>query len=117
MKKESLKHFERLKGRKNIKNIFKKGIKNYKYFINFIYIKNKNFNFTKIGVFVPKQFLKKAVDRNIIKRLIKNSYRINKNILNKKLYIIFIYKYKKIVNYNYINLIMKKILKYLTKLK
>lgn len=114
IKNQCLKHFERLKGKKNIKHIFENGIKNYNYFINFIYLKNKKINITKIAVFVPKQFLKKAIDRNIIKRLIKNSYRLNKNILNNKLYyIIFFYKHKKIYNYNYINLVMKKILNYL----
>lgn len=117
IKNRCLKDFERLKGKKNIQNIFQNGIKNYKYFINFIYLNHEKINITKIGVFVPKHFLKKSVDRNTIKRLIKNSYRLNKYILNKKKYhIIFFYKHKILVNYNYINLIMKKILKYLTKI-
>lgn len=117
IKNNFLKKFERLKGKKNIENILKNGIKNYNYFINFIFITNTKTSTSKIGIFIPKQFLKKAVERNIIKRLIKNSYRLNKNILNKKLYyIIFLYKKKKLVNYNYINLVMKKILKYLANL-
>lgn len=109
-----LKNIERLKGKKNIENIFINGKKNYQYFINFIYITNKNITITKIGVFVPKQFLKKAVERNMIKRFIKTAYRLNKNILHRKYYhIIFLYKNKKLMDYHHIDLIIKKILQYL----
>lgn len=113
--KHCLKNIERLKGKKNIKNIFLNGKKKYEDFIHFIYITNNNMTITKIGVFVPKHFLKKAVERNIIKRFIKTAYRLNKNILNHKYYhIIFLYKKNQLMSYHHIDFIIKKILYYLS---
>ena len=55
---------------------------------------------------VPKRNFKKAVDRNRIKRLIKEAYRINKELLfdrlnnkNKKLALMLIYSGKKIISF------------------
>jgi ribonuclease P protein component len=58
----------------------------------------------QIIISVPKRLFKKAVDRNRLKRLIREAYRKNKKILcenlnNKKVQLMFIYKAKKIVEY------------------
>ena len=58
----------------------------------------------QIVISVPKRLFKKAVDRNRLKRLTREAYRKNKNILyenlnNKKVLLMFIYKAKKIVEY------------------
>ena len=55
----------------------------------------------KIVISVPKRLFKKAVDRNRVKRLCRESYRKNKNILietlkNKKIHLMFIYTAKNI---------------------
>ena len=58
----------------------------------------------QIVISVPKRLFKKAVDRNRLKRLTREAYRKNKNILytdlkNKKILLMFIYKVKTIVEY------------------
>ena len=56
---------------------------------------------SKILVVVPKNFIAKAVDRNKIKRAIRDSYRINKSILlnNQHAYnIAFVYVKNKILD-------------------
>lgn len=59
----------------------------------------------QIVVSVPKRIFKRAVDRNRLKRLIREAYRKNKQILynhleGKKLHIMFIYTSKTIMSYN-----------------
>lgn len=104
MKKNS---FKRIKGNLFIKKIIKYGnvisINNIKsiYLIdntdNYIIDTENQKKFNKISVFVPKKFIKHSVKRNLIKRLIKESFRLEQNILNEKIYnIIFIYKYYKV---------------------
>lgn len=58
----------------------------------------------QIVISVPKRLFKKAVDRNRLKRLTREAYRKNKNILyqnlnNKKILLMLIYRAKKIVEY------------------
>lgn len=56
----------------------------------------------KIVISVPKRLFKRAVDRNRLKRLIRESYRKNKTVLfdgiaNKKIHLIFIYTSKTLI--------------------
>jgi ribonuclease P protein component len=58
----------------------------------------------QIVISVPKRLFKRAVDRNRIKRLIRETYRKNKNLLydkleNKKVLLMFIYTSKTIIEY------------------
>lgn len=66
---------------------------------------------------VSSRFFKKAVDRNTIKRLMREAYRLNKNHLeesliqyNKKLSLFIIYNAKEVVDFNIINECCKKII-------
>ena len=58
----------------------------------------------QIVVSVPKRLFKRAVDRNKIKRLFREAYRKNKNLLyeklnDKQLHVMFIYKSKSIISF------------------
>ncbi len=83
MHKYTFKNNERLKSKKEIALLFDKGktfiSEPFKIIWNFSDIKN-NYP-AKIAISVPKRNYKKAVDRNFIKRQIREGYRKNKYIL------------------------------------
>ena len=74
---------EKLKSQKRIEQLFSEGKSVNAYPLRMVYLKsdfNGNTTF-KTGVTVSKRNFKKAVDRNRIKRLLREAYRLNKVIL------------------------------------
>lgn len=73
---------KRLKSRNHITHLFKKG----KWLVcgnlRIIFIEN-NGEDPKVGVSVSKRYFKRAVDRNRIKRLLRESYRLNQTLYYK----------------------------------
>lgn len=85
---------EKLRLKKDLENLFKKGNKVFKYPISLIYLPIYGPGKNLCAVSVPKKKFKKAVDRNRIKRLMREAYRLNKHkiILNDKHYhMMFVY--------------------------
>lgn len=73
---------ERLSGKKNIEELFKHGSSFYFKPILLKYLDKADEPKThRLLVSVPKKKLKRAVDRNLVKRRIRESYRLNKHIL------------------------------------
>ena len=70
---------EKLKSQKAIEQLFLEGKSVSAYPLRLVYL--KDVNETKVGVSVSKRNFKKAVDRNRIKRLLREGYRLNKNML------------------------------------
>lgn len=76
----------------------------------------------KILISVPKKRLKHAVDRNRIKRLVREAYRLNKDILlneerensNKSIHIAFIYLADEVMNYSEISKAVVHALRYIS---
>lgn len=102
---------EKLKSRKTIEQLFKEG----KSFSNFPFRILWKFNETiataplQTGFAVSSKHFKKAVDRNRIKRLMREAYRLQKNDLqhqlnqnNKQLAMFFIYTGNELPDYNFI---------------
>ncbi len=72
---------EKLKRQSQIKTLFTEGkvLRHYPIKLVFSTLEEKP---TKVGVSVSKRSFKKAVDRNRIKRQIREAYRLHKTILN-----------------------------------
>jgi ribonuclease P protein component len=73
---------EKLKSQKRIEQLFSEGKSISAYPLRMVYLKsdfNGNTTF-KTGVTVSKRNFKKAVDRNRIKRLLREAYRLNKGM-------------------------------------
>ncbi len=74
---------EKLKSKKLIKQLFVDGKSLSQYPIKLIYLKSTGQKaFIQAGVAVPKKNFKSAVKRNHIKRLLRESYRLNKSLVN-----------------------------------
>ncbi|MBT1706050.1 ribonuclease P protein component [Chryseosolibacter indicus] len=94
---------ERLNKEKLIKELFEKGSSFYLFPFKVIIKVNPDQNTTvhQVLISVSKRNFKKAVDRNKIKRRIRESYRLNKTLLpdSPKLLIAYIYNAKEILTF------------------
>jgi ribonuclease P protein component len=74
---------EKLKSKTTIDLLFSEGNSVSKFPLRLVYIENKETNAEplKMGVSVSKKYFKKAVDRNYFKRVLRETYRLNKHIL------------------------------------
>ena len=77
----TFKKSEKLKSKKNIEQLFLKGSSVTAFPLRLMYLQSsfKDGTNIKISVSVSKRNFKKAVDRNRIKRLMREAYRLNKN--------------------------------------
>lgn len=74
---------EKLKSRTTINLLFSEGKSVSKYPLRLVYRKaDTNYDkSSKMGVSVSKKYFKKAVDRNYFKRVLRETYRLNKHLL------------------------------------
>lgn len=74
---------ERLKSKTTIGFLFSDGKSVSKYPLRLVYRRADEHSQgqTKIGVSVSKKYFKKAVDRNYFKRVLRETYRLNKHLL------------------------------------
>lgn len=106
--------FERLSKRNDIKELFEKGSSFYLYPFTVKFLPKKEAEHSVILTTASKRYFKKAVDRNFIKRRIRESYRLNKSILTNHYHIGFIYNSKKLHDFE---LIERKLIKVLEQLQ
>ena len=101
MGKFTFKKEERLSKEKIIQELFDTGSSFYLYPFKVFFLRNRDgeYPFHQILISVSKKNFKKAVDRNLIKRRIREGYRLNKNQLadQNKLLIAYIYSAKEIL--------------------
>jgi ribonuclease P protein component len=97
---------EKLKGKKLIQQLFAEGKRVKSFPIQLIYIPNISESETlmKVGFSVPKRNIKLAVDRNRIKRVLrevyrKNKYKFSENLKNPYIFM-FIYMAKEELKYS-----------------
>jgi len=118
---QTFKKEEKLKSKKLIEELFEKGkiIHHHPFKVLFQLTNNPEFAYpAKIGISVSKKNFKRAVDRNYLKRKIREAYRCNKsdlynslNHIDQKLYFFVIYTAKHDIDYSEIDLAMISLLK------
>lgn len=100
---------EKLKSKTTIDLLFSEGKSVSKYPLRLVFapIALKNDEPIKFGVSVSKKYFKKAVDRNYFKRVLRETYRLNKQLLfehmNEPYAIMFFYQTKERLSYQEIN--------------
>ncbi|MCL4153088.1 UNVERIFIED_CONTAM: hypothetical protein GTU68_035681, partial [Idotea baltica] len=108
---------ERLHSKKIIQELFEKGSFFYSYPFKVIFLPSDEASAHQILISVSKRKFKNAVDRNLIKRRIREAYRLNKHILYSEqevqpsLSIAYIYTGKEIPTYQFIETKLSKSLK------
>ncbi|EAZ96773.1 RNase P protein, subunit A [Flavobacteria bacterium BAL38] len=96
---------EKLKSKTTIDLLFSEGNSVSKFPLRLVYVENKEPNAEpiKMGVSVSKKYFKKAVDRNYFKRVLRETYRLNKHILidnlEKSYAFMFFYQTKERLSY------------------
>ena len=99
----------KLKSRKTIDLLFTEGKSVAKYPLRLVYIETifEDKIPLKIGVSVSKKYFKNAVDRDYFKRVLRECYRLNKDILinniDKNYALLFFYQTNDILSYQEIN--------------
>jgi ribonuclease P protein component len=104
---------EKLKSKITIDLLFSKGKSVSKYPLRLVFVESDygipedTDQMLKMGVSVSKKYFKKAVDRNYFKRVLRETYRLNKHILvdnlDKKYACMFFYQTKERLTYEEIN--------------
>ena len=100
---------EKLKSKTTIDLLFSEGKSVSKYPLRLVYvpIDLEKEEQIKMGVSVSKKYFKKAVDRNYFKRVLRETYRLNKHLLlensEKKYGFMFFYQTKDRLSYQEIN--------------
>lgn len=100
---------EKLKSKHTIDLLFSDGKTVSKYPLRLVYVPldENETEPIKMGVSVSKKYFKKAVDRNYFKRVLRETYRLNKNLLlahsEKKYGFMFFYQTKDRLSYQEIN--------------
>ena len=96
---------EKLKSKTTIDLLFSEGNSVSKFPLRLVYVENKepNAELMKMGVSVSKKYFKKAVDRNYFKRVLRETYRLNKHLLidnlEKPYAFMFVYQTKERLSY------------------
>lgn len=97
---------EKLKSRSTIDLLFTQGKSVSKYPLRLVYVpleSDESDEKIKMGVSVSKKYFKKAVDRNYFKRVLRETYRLNKNRLldtiDKPYAFMFLYQTKERLSY------------------
>jgi ribonuclease P protein component len=121
-KRFTFKKEERLSSRKQIEKLFSAGNSFLAYPLKVVYIKNEIPGIfpTRAGFAVSSKKFKKATERNLVKRRMREAYRLNKYLLSASesqspFSVMFIYVGKQILDYQFFEKAMKRSLSLIVK--
>lgn len=101
---------KKLKSKKQIEQLFATGKRAKKGAVIAIYHYSDDIH-SKVGVSVPKRNFKHAVDRNKIKRLLRETYRLNQDLLeSSRVRVMFIFRGHKLPDFGYLQNCMRSVL-------
>ena len=110
---------ERLKSSKAIEHLFQEGFSSTKRPLKLIYLPQEDLECNKVSFAVPKRTFRLASSRNLIKRYMREAYRLHKNELdpnmNTKYALLFLYINKEAPEHQQIANAMNHLLKTLQK--
>ena len=112
MIRHTFKKAERLKSDKIIKELFKKGSSFYSYPLKLFFLPHEGTQPSQVLITVPKRRFKKAVDRNNLRRRMREAYRLHKHLIpeDKTFYLAFVYIADKKEDYQLIESKLKKLI-------
>lgn len=109
----------KLKGKKNIQSLFQSGQSTRKGALRVVYRINEKGTNHQVGFTVSKRYFKNAPDRNRIKRLLREVYRLQQQDLNtgedNYLHIMMIYQSHKMPDFDYLKKLTRNLIKELNK--
>jgi ribonuclease P protein component len=109
----------KLKGKKNIQELFVTGTSIRKGALRTVYHTTGNVKTIQVGFTVSKRYFKKAPDRNRVKRLLREAYRLQQEQLTipdgASVRLMMIYQSHKMPDYDYIFKLVKNSIKELNK--
>ena len=111
----TLEKADKLKSRKLIEQLFSEGdrVKSFPFHMVFLPVDTDRVTSLQVGFSVPKRNIKLAVDRNRIKRLMREVYRKNKNLfsddLHEKYIFMLVYTARNEIKYEDLELAIKKL--------
>ncbi|SNS96824.1 ribonuclease P protein component [Ekhidna lutea] len=105
LSKDSFSKQEKLTSKKKIEGLFKKGSSFYLGDFQVRHLRSAIPGPNQILISVPKRNFKRAVDRNLLKRKVREAYRLNKHLIDNvddksQHYIAFIYLSKQILTFD-----------------
>jgi ribonuclease P protein component len=101
---------ERLCGKKAIAGLMEHGKGGSAGCLRYKYLKTGDAEVTRILVSVPKRHFKRAVKRNLLKRRIRESYRLQKDLLPVPVDIAFLYLAREVLSFDEIFAAMRDVL-------
>ena len=91
---------ERLCGKKAIAGLMERGKGGVTGCLRYKFLKSGEVDVSRILVSVPKRFFKRAVKRNLLKRRIRESYRLQKDLLPVPVDIAFLYQDREVLPFS-----------------
>ena len=91
---------ERLCGKKAIAGLMERGKGGVSGCLRYKFLKTGEADASRILVSVPKRFFKRAVKRNLLKRRIRESYRLQKDLLPVPVDIAFLYQDREVLPFS-----------------